>query len=70
VPLGEYPELTAEACPRPARKNYGGAIVTAGASSFAPAPATTDSGVDKETGAELWSAKLPYVGNSPPATYQ
>ena len=25
---------------------------------------------DKETGAELWSPKMPYVGNSPPAGYQ
>jgi quinoprotein glucose dehydrogenase len=25
---------------------------------------------DKETGAELWSGKLPWVGSAPPATYQ
>ena len=24
---------------------------------------------DKSTGAELWSAKLPWVGSAPPATY-
>ena len=31
---------------------------------------TSVAAFDKDTGAELWSAKLPWVGNAPPATYQ
>ncbi len=70
VPLGEYPELTAEGVPKTGTENYGGAIVTAGGLVFCAG--TRDHKIrafDKDTGAELWSAKLPYVGNSPPATY-
>jgi len=71
VPLGEYAELTAEGVPKTGTENYGGAIVTAGGLVFCAG--TRDHQIrafDKETSAELWSAKLPYVGNSPPATYQ
>ncbi len=71
VPLGEYPELTAEGVPKTGTENYGGAIVTAGGLVFCAG--TRDHRIrafDKDTGVELWSAKLPYVGNSPPATYQ
>ncbi len=71
VPLGEYPELTAEGVPKTGTENYGGAIVTAGGLVFCAG--TRDHKIrafDKDTGAELWSAKLPYVGNSPPATYE
>jgi quinoprotein glucose dehydrogenase len=71
VPLGEYPELTAQGMPVTGTENYGGAIVTAGGLVFCSG--TRDHKIrafDKDTGAELWSAKLPYVGNAPPATYQ
>jgi len=71
VPLGEYPELTAEGVPKTGTENYGGAIVTAGGLVFCAG--TRDHRIrafDKETGAELRSARLPYVGNSPPATYE
>jgi len=71
VPLGEYPELTAQGVKPTGTENYGGAIVTAGGLVFCAG--TRDSKIrafDKETGAELWSAKLPWVGNAPPATYE
>ncbi|MBM3883568.1 MAG: pyrrolo-quinoline quinone [Verrucomicrobia bacterium] len=70
VPLGEYPELTAEGMRLTGTENYGGPIVTAGGLVFCSG--TRDHKLrafDKDTGAELWSAKLPYVGNVPPTTY-
>jgi quinoprotein glucose dehydrogenase len=71
VPLGEHPELTRDGVPKTGTENYGGAIVTAGGLVFCAG--TTDRKIrafDKDTGAELWSADLPWVGNAPPATYQ
>ena len=71
VPLGEHPELTAQGVPKTGTENYGGAIVTAGGLVFCSG--TRDRKIrafDKDTGAELWSATLPWVGNAPPATYQ
>jgi quinoprotein glucose dehydrogenase len=71
VPLGEYPELTARGVPTTGTENYGGAIVTAGGLVFCSG--TRDHKIrafGKDTGAELWSARLPWVGNAPPATYQ
>jgi quinoprotein glucose dehydrogenase len=71
VPLGEFPELTAQGVPKTGTENYGGAIVTAGGLVFCAG--TRDRKIrafDKDTGAELWSATLPWVGNAPPATYQ
>jgi quinoprotein glucose dehydrogenase len=71
VPLGEYPELMAEGLKKTGTENYGGAIVTAGGLVFCAG--TRDHLIrafDKETGAELWKAKLPYVGNAPAATYE
>jgi hypothetical protein len=71
VPLGEHPELTAQGVPKTGTENYGGAIVTAGGLVFCAG--TRDRKIrafDKDTGAELWSATLPWVGNAPPATYQ
>jgi quinoprotein glucose dehydrogenase len=70
VPLGEYPELTAQGVPKTGTENYGGAIVTAGGLLFCSG--TRDAKIrafDKETGTELWSGKLPWVGSAPPATY-
>jgi quinoprotein glucose dehydrogenase len=70
VPLGEYPELTAQGMKKTGTENYGGAIVTAGGLVFCSG--TRDHKIrafDKETGAELWSAKLPWVANAPPASY-
>lgn len=71
VPLGEYPELTAQGVKLTGTENYGGAIVTAGGLIFCSG--TRDHKIrafDKATGAELWAAKLPWVGNAPPATYE
>lgn len=71
VPLGEHPELTRQGVPKTGTENYGGAIVTAGGLVFCAG--TRDKRIrafDKDTGAELWSAALPWVGNAPPATYE
>ena len=70
VPLGEYPELAARGVPKTGTENYGGAIVTAGGLLFCSG--TRDAKIrafDKDTGAELWSGQLPWVGSAPPATY-
>jgi len=70
VPLGEYPALSAQGVPKTGTENYGGAIVTAGGLLFCSG--TRDAKIrafNKETGAELWSGKLPWVGSAPPATY-
>jgi len=71
VPLGEYPELTRDGVPKTGTENFGGAIVTAGGLVFCSG--TRDSKIrafDQDTGAELWSAKLPWVGTAPPACYE
>jgi quinoprotein glucose dehydrogenase len=71
VPLGEYPEFAARGLPNTGTENYGGAIVTAGGLVFCAG--TRDNKIrafDKDTGQELWSAKLPWTGNAPPATYE
>ncbi len=71
VPLGEYPELAAQGVAKTGTENYGGAMVTAGGLLFCSG--TRDARIrafDKETGAELWSGKLPWVGIAPPATYE
>ena len=70
VPLGEYSALTAQGVPKTGTENYGGAIVTAGGLLFCSG--TRDCRIrafDKDTGAELWSGSLPWVGSAPPATY-
>jgi quinoprotein glucose dehydrogenase len=70
-PLGEYPELAAKGVPTTGTENYGGAIVTAGGLLFCSG--TRDNKIrafDKETGDELWAAKLPWAGSASPATYQ
>ena len=71
VPLGEHEELTRQGVPKTGTENYGGAIVTAGGLVFCAG--TRDRKLrafDKDNGAELWSAELPWVGNAPPATYE
>ncbi len=71
VPLGEYPKLIAEGMKPTGTENYGGPIVTAGGLVFCSG--TRDHKIrafDKDTGIELWSATLPWVGNAPPASYQ
>ena len=71
VPLGEYEELTRRGIPKTGTENFGGATVTAGGLVFCAG--TRDLKIrafDKSSGAELWSAKLPFGGFAPPATYQ
>jgi quinoprotein glucose dehydrogenase len=71
VPLGEYPELTAQGIPKTGTENFGGPMVTAGGLVFCAG--TRDEKLrafDAQTGRELWSAKLPWGGFAPPATYE
>jgi quinoprotein glucose dehydrogenase len=71
VPLGEHKELAAQGVKNTGMENFGGAIVTAGG--LVICAGTRDAKIrafDKDTGRELWSAKLPWVGCAPPATYQ
>ncbi len=71
VPLGEYPELVEQGLPPTGTENYGGPVVTAGGLVFIGA--TRDElfrAFDRDTGAELWRAKLPAGGYATPATYE
>jgi quinoprotein glucose dehydrogenase len=71
VPLGEYEELTKQGVPKTGTENFGGALVTAGGLVFCGG--TRDGKIrafDADSGAELWSAKLPWGGYAPPATYE
>jgi quinoprotein glucose dehydrogenase len=70
VPLGEYKELTARGIPPTGTENYGGPVVTAGGLIFIGATADeTFRAFDKDTGAILWKAALPFGGNATPSTY-
>lgn len=70
VPLGEYAKLTARGIPPTGTENYGGPVVTAGGLIFIGASADeTFRAFDKETGAILWQAALPFGGNATPSTY-
>jgi quinoprotein glucose dehydrogenase len=71
VTLGEYPELTKLGLPATGTENFGGPTVTAGGLVFCSG--TRDAKIrafDKDTGEELWSAKLPYGGFAPPSIYE
>jgi quinoprotein glucose dehydrogenase len=70
VPLGEYPELTAQGVPITGTDNYGGPVVTAGGLVFIAA--TRDEkfrAFDRRTGKVLWETKLPAAGYATPTTY-
>jgi quinoprotein glucose dehydrogenase len=70
IPLGEYPELTAQGMPPTGTDNYGGPIVTAGGVIFIAA--TRDEmfrAFDQKTGRLLWSTRLPAAGYATPTTY-
>jgi len=70
VPLGEYRQLTARGIPPTGTENYGGPVVTAGGIILIGATADeTIRAFDKETGAILWQAPLPFGGNATPSTY-
>ena len=71
VPLGEYEALTAQGVPKTGTENFGGPTVTAGGLVFCAG--TRDEKIrafDKDTGEELWSAKLPFGGYAPPSVYE
>jgi quinoprotein glucose dehydrogenase len=71
VPLGELEELTKQGMPKTGSQNLGGATVTAGGLVFVAG--TEDEKIrafDADTGAELWSAKLPFAGTAAPAIYE
>ena len=71
APLGTDPRLRDSDLKNTGSENYGGAIVTAGGLVFCAG--TRDNKIrafDKDTGAELWAAALPFTGNAPPATYE
>ena len=71
VPLGELAELTKQGVPITGSQNLGGASVTAGGLVFVAG--TQDEKLrafDADTGAELWSAKLPFAGTAAPAIYE
>ncbi|SHN27730.1 PQQ-binding-like beta-propeller repeat protein [Mucilaginibacter sp. OK098] len=70
VPLGEYPELTKKGIPITGTELYGGPLVTKGGLVFIAA--TKDEQIrafDKNTGKQVWEAKLPAAGYATPATY-
>ncbi len=70
-PLGELAELTRQGVPKTGSQNLGGATVTAGGLVFCAG--TEDEKLrafDADTGAELWSAKLPFAGTAAPAVYE
>ncbi|MEK0447405.1 MAG: hypothetical protein RLZZ399_2726 [Verrucomicrobiota bacterium] len=71
VPFGEYPELTRQGIPVTGQENFGGAMVTASGLVFASG--TWDKRIrafDADTGKELWSYALPFLGTAPPASYE
>jgi quinoprotein glucose dehydrogenase len=71
VPLGEDSLLTQKGIPKTGTENYGGPILTAGGLIFIAA--TRDSKIrafDKNTGKEVWEAKLPACGFATPSTYK
>ena len=70
VPLGEYPELTAQGIPPTGTDNYGGPLVTGSGLLFISA--TKDEqfrAIDKKTGKILWQVTLPAAGYASPSTY-
>ena len=70
VPLGYYEELKSKGIIS-GTENFGGATATAGGLVFAAG--TLDSLIrafDSDSGKELWSYKLPYIGSAPPTSYE
>src|SRR5216684_6535274 len=71
VPLGEYPELTAQGIRNTGTENYGGPVVTAGGLVFIAAT-NFDKKIrafDKSNGKQLWEGSLPFSANATPITY-
>src|SRR5207245_880000 len=72
IPLGEYPELSAQGMKNTGTENYGGPIVTAGGLLFIGATNFDKKfrAFDKRTGELLWETTLPFSGNATPITYE
>jgi glucose dehydrogenase len=71
IVLGEFDELTARGVPKTGAPNLGGSIVTKGGLVFIAA--TNDRrfrAFDKDTGKQLWVARLPGSGHATPMTYR
>jgi quinoprotein glucose dehydrogenase len=72
IPIGEYPELTAQGLKNTGSENYGGPIVTAGGLVFIGAT-NFDKKIrafDKDTGKLLWETVMVNSGNATPITYE
>ena len=70
VVLGEYDELTAKGIPKTGASNLGGSIVTKGGLVFIAA--TNDKrfrAFDKDSGEQLWEARMEGSGHATPMTY-
>ncbi|MCY3593613.1 MAG: PQQ-binding-like beta-propeller repeat protein [Bacteroidetes bacterium] len=70
IPLGEFPELTAQGIPQTGTENYGGPVITSGGLIFIAA--TKDErfrAFNKDSGTLLWETQLPAGGYATPATY-
>ena len=70
-PFGEYNDLTKKGIPITGTENYSG--VTGTEAGIILATGTLDKKFrifDSENGEELWSYEMPYIGSSPPITYQ
>lgn len=72
IPLGEYPELAAQALKDTGTENYGGPIVTAGGLVFIGATNYDRQfrAFDKDTGKLLWEMVMVNSGNATPITYE
>jgi len=70
IPLGEYPELTAQGIPITGAENAGGSAITAGGLIFIGS--TSDQrfrAFDVDTGKILWQTKLDAAAQAAPSTY-
>ena len=70
VPLGHYEELSSKFKEKTGTDNFGGATATAGGLVFVSG--TLDKmfrAFDSDTGQEVWSYELPYIGSAPPTSY-
>lgn len=70
IPLGEHEELTALGMDITGTENYGGPVITAGGLIFIAA--TSDEKIrafDSQSGAEVWSHRLPAAAYATPAVY-
>jgi quinoprotein glucose dehydrogenase len=71
VPLGDYPELTNRGLSGLGTQNFGGCVATAGGLVFIGGSADEMfRAFDANTGAVLWSYKLPAGGYAVPAVYE